>query len=202
MTRDNPDNLSISRKCGIGDDAHQPDVTAAIDKPDTIFGECLSEGLGRVNMRGVRWHPRAAVNAKGRYFGHRSDYIGKIRNMRNIFAVIVCCFPILASSSVFAGEADVTDVKVVKVDADVFRFSVTVRHADEGWEHYADRWEVLDMNGNSLGSRVLMHPHVNEQPFTRSMTLSLPMNVKEVRVRAHDKLHEYGGEEMVVAVPD
>lgn len=122
--------------------------------------------------------------------------------MKNIFAVIFCCVLTFASSPVFAGEADVIDVTVVKVDADVFRFSVTVRHDDEGWDHYADRWEVLDLDGNSLGSRVLMHPHVEEQPFTRSMTLSLPMNVKEVRVRAHDKLHEYGGKEMVVTVPE
>ncbi|MEX1035441.1 MAG: hypothetical protein WDZ54_05755 [Sneathiella sp.] len=125
-----------------------------------------------------------------------------MRDMRNIRTLVVCCFLAFASSPLFAGEADVVDVKVVKIEADVFRFSVTVRHADEGWEHYADRWEVLDMEGNSLGSRVLMHPHVDEQPFTRSMTLSLPMKVKKVRVRAHDKLHEYGGEEMVVMVPE
>ena len=121
--------------------------------------------------------------------------------MRNIFALVMCGFLFMASSPLLAGEADVIDVKVVKVDADVYRFTVTVRHDDEGWDHYADRWDILDMEGNNLGSRVLLHPHVDEQPFTRSMTLSLPMQVKKVLVRAHDKVHGTGGAEMVVIVP-
>ena len=121
--------------------------------------------------------------------------------MRKIFAFVMCGLLAMASSPVFAGEADVVGVEVTKVEADVYRFSVTVKHADAGWDHYADRWEVLDMQGNSLGSRVLMHPHVDEQPFTRSMTLSIPMHVKKVIVRAHDKIHEYGGKEMVVMLP-
>ncbi|MCC3306265.1 hypothetical protein [Sneathiella sp. HT1-7] len=121
--------------------------------------------------------------------------------MRSIITLTICGFLLLSSSSLLAGEADVIDVKVVKVDADVYRFSVTVRHEDQGWDHYADRWDILDMDGNNLGSRVLMHPHEDEQPFTRSKTLSLPMNVKKVRIRAHDKVHGTGGAEMVVIIP-
>jgi hypothetical protein len=41
---------------------------------------------------------------------------------------------------------------------------VTVRHADEGWEHYADCWEVLTLDGEVLATRELAHPHDNEQP--------------------------------------
>ena len=121
--------------------------------------------------------------------------------MRSIFTVVMCGFLMMASSAVYAGEADVIDVTVVKVDADVYRFSVTVQHEDSGWDHYADQWDVLDMEGNMLGSRVLMHPHEDEQPFTRSMTLSIPMDVEKVRIRAHDKVHAYGGAEMVVMLP-
>ena len=44
-----------------------------------------------------------------------------------------------------------------------------MEHPDTGWDHYADGWEVLDADGNRLGFRELMHPHVNEQPFTRSL---------------------------------
>lgn len=82
----------------------------------------------------------------------------------------------------------------------MYRVSVTVKHADEGWDHYADKWDVLDEAGNILGTRVLMHPHVDEQPFTRSLTLSIPMNVKNVTIRAHDKVHGYGGSEFTVKV--
>ena len=50
------------------------------------------------------------------------------------------------------------------------RVSVTLSHPDTGWDHYADGWEVLDAAGNSLGLRTLLHPHVTEQPFTRSLS--------------------------------
>ena len=43
-------------------------------------------------------------------------------------------------------------------------------HPDTGWDDYADGWRVLDMDGNELGMRVLHHPHVDEQPFTRSLS--------------------------------
>ena len=122
--------------------------------------------------------------------------------MKLLLACFMCVSLTLTSTPLSAGEADVIDVKVVKVDADVYRFSVTVRHKDEGWEHYVDRWDILDMQGNMLGSRTIMHPHDNEQPFTRSMTLSLPLHVEKVRIRAHDTVHGYGGAEMQVALPE
>ena len=53
--------------------------------------------------------------------------------------------------------------------ANGWRFDVTIRHPDTGWDHYADGWRVLDMQGNELGMRVLHHPHETEQPFTRSL---------------------------------
>lgn len=105
----------------------------------------------------------------------------------------ICGTVLLASSPVLAGEADVLDVKVVRAGADMYRFSVTVSHTDTGWDHYADKWEVLDLQGNVLAARVLMHPHVDEQPFTRSMKISIPMHIKRVRIRAHDSVHGYGG---------
>jgi len=114
---------------------------------------------------------------------------------------LMCVVGPAASSLVFAGTADVLDVKIVKTEVDIYRFSVTVKHADEGWDHYADRWEVLDTKGNILGTRVLMHPHENEQPFTRSMTLSVPMHVKAVIIRARDKEHGYGGREVNAVLP-
>ena len=46
-----------------------------------------------------------------------------------------------------AGEADVLDVKVSCNAEKLCRFSVTVKHDDEGWNHYADRWEVLTPAG-------------------------------------------------------
>ena len=100
----------------------------------------------------------------------------------------------------WAGEADVIDVTVTD-GGEKFGFSVTVRHDDTGWDHYANKWEVLDAKGKLLGERILAHPHVNEQPFTRSGSISIPAGVKSVIVRAHDSVHGYGGREMTVELP-
>ena len=77
---------------------------------------------------------------------------------------------LLIAGPLVAGEADVINVTVVKTATDVYGFSVTVRHDDTGWEHYADKWEVLDIDQNVLATRILYHPHVDEQPFTRSLS--------------------------------
>lgn len=101
-----------------------------------------------------------------------------------------------------AGEADVVAVTVSAQRDGTYRFDVTVRHADVGWDHYADGWEVLAPDGTPLGYRKLLHPHVDEQPFTRSLSgVVIPNGVSEVVVRAHDSVHEWGGAEMTVAVP-
>ena len=103
---------------------------------------------------------------------------------------------------VYAGEADVVDVSVQQSGKNKYSFSVTVRHADEGWDHYANNWDVVAPDGTVLGTRVLYHPHVDEQPFTRSLSgLDVPDTVGTVTVRAHDSVHEYGGMTVTVDVP-
>ena len=102
-----------------------------------------------------------------------------------------------------AGEADVVDVTVSEQSDGVFRFDVTVAHADTGWEHYADRWEVVAPDGTILGTRTLLHPHENEQPFTRSLSgVAIPPDIATVTVRAHDNVHGLGGAEMTVRLPN
>lgn len=108
---------------------------------------------------------------------------------------------LLMSSHLFAGEADVIAVDIQPLSSNEYRISVTLQHADTGWDHYANAWEVLDGQGKVIGERVLYHPHVNEQPFTRSLTLRLPAGLKEITIRAKDSVHAYGGKTMTVAVP-
>lgn len=67
------------------------------------------------------------------------------------------------------------------------RFDVTLTHPDTGWDDYADGWRVEDAQGNVLGTRVLGHPHVNEQPFTRSLTIDVPLP-ETVFIRARDTI--------------
>jgi len=74
------------------------------------------------------------------------------------------------------------------------RFVVTVRHADAGWDHYANAWEVVAPDGTVLATRTLLHPHDNEQPFTRSLDgVALPADIDHVTVRARDTRHGLGG---------
>ena len=104
-----------------------------------------------------------------------------------------------AVGTVSAGEVDVVKVDVQPDDSGAYRFDVTLKHADAGRDHYADRWEILTVEGEVLATRVLVHPHVNEQPFSRSLSgVVLPEGVSEVVIRGHDSVHGYGGKERIV----
>ena len=105
---------------------------------------------------------------------------------------------LLLPAQAMAGEADVIGVKV-HGGSGVYSFDVTVKHADSGWDHYADKWDVVGPKGKILGTRVLFHPHENEQPFTRSLGgVKIPAGITSVTLRAHDKIHGYGGKEVTV----
>lgn len=84
-----------------------------------------------------------------------------------------------------------------------YTVSATIRHGDTGWDHYADNFEVLAPDGTLLDRRVLYHPHVDEQPFTRSTDgVKVPAGAKTVTVRAHDKVHGYGKATVTIKLPD
>ena len=120
--------------------------------------------------------------------------------MKLILGILACTF--LIGATAYAGEADVVDVGIKMTGRNSFYFDVTVRHADEGWSHYADKWDVVAPDGKVLGTRTLHHPHVDEQPFTRSLSgVKISESIKQVSVRAHDSVHKYGGKTVTVAVP-
>ena len=98
---------------------------------------------------------------------------------------------LLLTSSAFGNQAEIVDVKVTNNQGS-YRFDVTLRHGDTGWDHYADGWEVISASGDVLGKRVLAHPHVGEQPFTRSLSgVKIPQGTSSVSIRAHDSVHGY-----------
>ncbi len=91
-----------------------------------------------------------------------------------------------------AGEATVVDTRIAP-DGAAFRIDVTVAHADEGWGHYADAWRVLGPDDAVLGVRELLHPHEDEQPFTRSLSgVAIPPGVTQLRAQARDSVHGWG----------
>jgi len=115
---------------------------------------------------------------------------------------LILLFLVFWGPSSFAGEADVVEVKVSKSGKNSYNFTVTVLHKDTGWKHYANKWDIIDEKGIILGTRVLHHPHVEEQPFTRSLSgVEIPDNIKAVKVRAYDSVHEYGGKVVSIKLP-
>jgi hypothetical protein len=98
----------------------------------------------------------------------------------------MCAAPALA-------DAPLVEAAEARRAGDGWTISVTLSHPDTGWDHYADGWAVLAPDGSELGYRTLHHPHVEEQPFTRSLPgVAVPEGVTEVVIRPHDSVHGWG----------
>jgi hypothetical protein len=93
------------------------------------------------------------------------------------------------ASPVLANEVEIVKTRFEKYGS-TWTVDTTLRHNDTGWDHYADKWRVVDPQDKVLGERVLFHPHENEQPFTRSESgIVIPDTTTIVYVEAHDKVH-------------
>jgi hypothetical protein len=104
---------------------------------------------------------------------------------------------LLLAGSVRAGQVEIRHASFER-SGDGWRVAVTLKHDDTGWDHYADGWRVVDADGKLLGHRTLYHPHVNEQPFTRSHQITIPAGVHRVFVEAHDKVHGWSPQRLAV----
>lgn len=104
------------------------------------------------------------------------------------------------------GNADVVSAKAQQTSPGIWRFSVTLSHPDTGWDDYADGWDVVlpdgsvvKPNSSEAFTRTLWHPHVNEQPFTRSQgNINIPQPVNAVTVRGHDIKDGFGGKTLQI----
>ena len=118
--------------------------------------------------------------------------------MKYIKLIVIVLMGVVTIGNV-AYSGEVTIVNVAVNCSNSCNFSVTLQHEDEGWEHYANQWDVMTLEGKLLKSRVLLHPHVHEQPFTRSLSgVSIPGGTKAVKIRAKDLKHGYSSQEYVV----
>ena len=109
-----------------------------------------------------------------------------------VIAALVLGVPAFADSPV------VEDARASR-DGSGWRIDVTLSHPDTGWDHYADGWRVLTPDRQEIGMRVLHHPHVNEQPFTRSLGgVAIPGDLKSVLIQS--RCSEHGWSEAVFEV--
>lgn len=100
----------------------------------------------------------------------------------------------------FAGGVEIVFAELRR-DAGQWQPTVTLRHADTGWEHYADAWRVTTADGEVLSHRTLYHPHVNEQPFTRSgPAFALPAGNSTLIVEARDTVHGWSEQRLAIDV--
>jgi len=122
--------------------------------------------------------------------------------MRVFPTAAIALAALVVSAAAWAGDVTVVDAKVRADGGGTFSFDVTLRHADSGWDHYADRWDVLAPDGTVLGSRTLFHPHVDEQPFTRGLSgVGVPAGIRTVTIRAHDTVHGNSDKTLTVTLP-
>lgn len=120
-------------------------------------------------------------------------FIITLISMASVFALD------LENFSTSLDYAQVTEVSAGQKANGSWCFNVEVRHNDQGWAHYADGWQVIDLEGNQLGFRLLAHPHDNEQPFVRGQcNIQIPSTLSKVAVRAKCNQHGYGGKPVMV----
>lgn len=106
---------------------------------------------------------------------------------------------LLLSTLARAGDVEILQVELREQGTQNWRADVTLRHVDTGWDHYADGWRVVTRDGKVLGYRTLHHPHVNEQPFTRSLSgIAISQEMTQVVVEAHDKVHGWSPDRVIV----
>ncbi len=99
---------------------------------------------------------------------------------------------IFIASSLYANQVEIVKVTANCEKDQTCRFDVTLKHEDTGWKHFANKWEVYTPKDELLATRTLYHPHVNEQPFTRSLgNVKIPKGVNKVIIKAHDNVHGY-----------
>lgn len=99
---------------------------------------------------------------------------------------------LLLTIPALADPAVVEEARATPSDAG-WTVSVTLSHGDTGWDDYADGWRVETPEGAVLGTRELLHPHVTEQPFTRSLSgVEIPAGMDIVMIRARTNVDGWG----------
>ena len=127
----------------------------------------------------------------------------RMLDLRSVFLVL---FLLPISATAQNGDADVIGVRAIDNGPQGWTFHVTVSHPDTGWDDYCDGWDVVGNDGKAIKvnasdkfTRLLLHPHVEEQPFTRSQgRLHIPDFMTSVSVRAHDIVDGFGGREITL----
>lgn len=117
--------------------------------------------------------------------------------MKHCLAIALC-----AAACPALADEPVIEKATARPASGSWQINVTLSHPDTGWDHYADGWRVLDMQGAELGLRVLAHPHEQEQPFTRSLSgIAIPEGTSQVQIQARCLVDGWGTQTYVLELP-
>jgi hypothetical protein len=92
-----------------------------------------------------------------------------------------------------AGAADAVAVRTTRDATGLFSFAVTVRSRGIGCNHHAECLEVAGPYSQTVGPRILEHPHKGEQPFTCSIPGVRTQGAVRVTVRMRFKAGGFDG---------
>ncbi|MBF9043531.1 hypothetical protein HKCCE4037_09340 [Rhodobacterales bacterium HKCCE4037] len=115
--------------------------------------------------------------------------------MRVLIALLLLTLP------AHADPAEIVGIEAAR-NPDGWRFAVTITHADTGWDDYADGWRVELADGTIVGERPLAHPHVDEQPFTRSTSgVAIPEGTMQVFIRTRTSVEGWAETTTIFDLP-
>lgn len=109
-----------------------------------------------------------------------------------------------------AGLADTPTPKIadvqIKLDnpeqPGIYHIRVTIEHQDTGWEDYVDAWEIVDGNGEVLGTRPFFEPKLDDTKTVTALSgVVIPQEIKTVTIRARKHPQGYQGEPVQVTIP-
>lgn len=107
------------------------------------------------------------------------------------------------TTTLSAGDlcASVIDVEMSR-QGDTWTFALTVLSDDVGATEYADQWELRTSAGDVIATRVLAHAHINEQPFTRSLSgVEIPPGTTTLIGVARHGVGGYCGDVFQIVLP-
>jgi len=105
---------------------------------------------------------------------------------------------LLLATAAQAGEPRVTWVEVTE-EVRSHTITAVLEHDDEARYHFLDGWRVTTPEGEVLAEQGFRHPRPQAPPRRATLTkIRLPEGVERIRVEAHDRLHGWGGNPVVV----
>lgn len=80
-----------------------------------------------------------------------------------LLAVAILCAGMIPA---LADRPKIVNARILLLHENSYEVQVTVGHEDSSWDHYVDRWEVIDPGGKILGTRVFVAPAYRRAAFS------------------------------------